>query len=164
MKMIPLTQGKVALVDDGDYESLSKYKWYTHRNAKGKFYAARNINVNGKRKTLRMHVSILGKVDGMMIDHINGSTVDNRRCNLRRCTNAENLRNRGATKSNKSGFKGVTWRNKNNKWHSYIRYNGRAIHLGYFTCLVKAAKAYDEAARRLFGEFANTNFKEECNV
>jgi hypothetical protein len=108
-----------------------------------------------------MHNAILGRVSGKMTDHRNGITLDNQRHNLRHCTNAENSRNRKLHKNNTSGYKGVSWRKKENKWYTNITVNRKNLHIGGFSCLVKAAKAYDEAARKHFGDFAWLNFP--CN-
>ena len=146
-----------ALVDDCNYDELNCFKWHAQEQS-GNLYATRSTRVNGKYKLLYMHTAIMGRVEGKMADHRNGITLDNQRCNLRHCTNAENLRNRGPQKNNTSGYKGVYWSNSSKKWRAYITYNGTNIHLGYFFCLIKAAAAYDKGAIKYHGEFANTNF------
>ena len=93
---------------------------------------------------------------GTIVDHINGNGLDNRLENLRLCSNSENSRNmrRGRGASN---FKGVSWFERDNCWRSYIVMLGRQLHLGYFDSEAEAARAYDIAAAKLFGEFAKLN-------
>lgn len=93
-----------------------------------------------------------------LIDHINGDGLDCRKVNLRPCNHAENMRNRARHKNNKSGYKGVYWREFCGKFAGQITCNGKREHLGYFTDKILAARAYDDAAKRLFGEFARLNF------
>jgi hypothetical protein len=97
----------------------------------------------------------MGEPEGKMIDHIDGDTRDNRRALLRPATNAQNQYNQGIPSHNTSGHKGVTWHRATQKWHAKIRHEGKRLHLGYFTDLEEAAKAYREAALKYHGEFAN---------
>lgn len=153
MKEIELTQGKVAIVDDEDFEYLSQWKWcaaFMTRN----FYAAKSISINGQRKVILMHRFILNPEKNMVVDHINGNTLDNRRENLRICTPRENSRNRKKRTISKNKYKGVA--NSNGKFIARIE-----IHLGTFENEIDAAKAYNEAAKNLFGDFAKLNFIEE---
>ena len=92
------------------------------------------------------------------VDHINGNRSDNRWANLRAATNAENNRNRKPSQGSSSRYLGVTWRRNEKKWAAQIRIEGKQTHLGYFTNERKAAQAYDKAAARYHGEFANLNF------
>jgi len=92
-----------------------------------------------------------------VIDHRNGDGLNNTRDNLRVCNNKQNLRNQKKHKDNKSGYKGVCWLKNANKWHSQIVFNRQRIHLGLFTCPIEAAKAYNTAAVKYFGQFANLN-------
>lgn len=94
------------------------------------------------------------------IDHINHDASDNRIANLRDCTHAENLANSSSTKGSTSRFLGVSWSKKSAKWSAIISPNGKTIALGRFASEIEAAKAYDDAARKHFGEFANLNFPE----
>jgi hypothetical protein len=93
-------------------------------------------------------------------DHINGNGLDNRKCNLRTCSNTNNQRNSKLRADNTSGYKGVSWTKNKNKWIVHIKVEKKQIYLGVYTCLIAAAKAYDRAAKEHFGEYANTNFKE----
>jgi hypothetical protein len=153
MKQIPLTQGNFALVDDDDYMELSKFNWCACRHGNN-LYAYRSA----KGKDIAMHrVVLLTKKP--YIDHINHNGLDNRKQNLRGCTNAQNQMNTFLSRVNTSGFKGVYWNKAHERWVARIRYNAKQIHLGNFTCLIKAAKAYDKAARKYHGHFARTNFE-----
>ncbi len=156
MKKIMLTRYKVAWVDNDDFESLNKWKWYAVR-CRNRLYAVRSIK---NESNMSMHREILGlsKGDGMQADHINGDGLDNRRSNLRTCTSGQNSHNRALSKANVSGLKGVSWDEQCKKWRAYIIYKGRARNLGRYFCIMKAARVYDNAARKLFGEFAWLNF------
>lgn len=147
MKEILLTKGKIAVVDDDDFDFLSQWKWHCARD-----YAARSV----LGRKLFMHHQIVGRPDGMVIDHINGNTFDNRKENLRFCDPANNTRNMRIRKDNTSGYKGV--HKDGGKYRSVIYKESTQIHLGMFDSAIDAAIAYDAAARKIFGEFARTNF------
>ena len=156
MKRIQLSQGKYALVDDADFEVVSKYRWhaYKHRNT---WYAKRNVREHEgiNRKTEFMHKLITGYAQ---TDHENGDGLDNRRANLRDATDQQNRMNmRKSTKPKSSVFKGVHWLRSTGRWHAEIKLNGRKHHLGFFDDEVVAAAAYNQAASELFGEFALLN-------
>ena len=155
MKEIPLTQGKVTLVDDEDFEYLNQWKWYYDNCG----YARRSIHVPDQGAIL-MHRAIVQTPDDMETDHINGNKLDNQRTNLRICTMPQNRRNRRAYANNTSGFKGVVWNMSAKKWEAYIRMNIKRIYLGLFADPAEAARAYDKAATQYYGEFANLNFPE----
>lgn len=152
MKNINVGQDLVAIVDDEDFERISQFDWIA-RKIEGKVYAV---------KMLYLHRVIMNAPAGMVVDHINGDSLDNRRSNLRLCTPAENARNRSKKKNSTSGFKGVSWNNMANKWQAQIMANGKLKALGVFVEKEDAARAYDKAARELHGEFARTNFKLEA--
>ncbi len=158
MKQIPLTQGKFALVDDKDFEWLSRWKWYYLSNQDRGGYARSNIELaEGKWKNISMHHLIMG-MPNEEIDHKNGNGIDNQKHNLRLSTTSQNQANRGKQRNNQSGFKGVTF--DRNKWRVAITLKGRVYYLGKFSNIYEAARAYDKKAIELFGEFAQTNFKE----
>jgi hypothetical protein len=157
MKRISLSQGKHALVDDEDYESVSKYKWCAHITRKKYSYATRNVKVNGKYKTISMHRLIMLCPDNMQIDHINHNGLDNRKKNLRICKPRQNCMNRYKHQSSHRKYKGV-WLHPNiDKWKAGICVNGKLINLGLFKTEKEAAKAYNRAAKKYFGEFAHLN-------
>lgn len=161
MKEIPLTRNLVALVDDGDYEDLMQYTWYAKPSGKfGNFYAYRSVGCYETYKKVIMHRQILPPPAGLFIDHINGWGLDNQRSNLRICTKAENMHNRVLNKNNKSGYKGVCAVKglKDRQWITQIVVAGKKVRVGYYNDLIEAALAYDEAAYKYFGEFANVNF------
>lgn len=141
------------MVDDEDFEYLSQWKWYAAKE-KHTWYAKTNIVRNGKRTTDKMHRLIF---DANEIDHKDGNGLNNQRDNLRACNGTQNNWNMRARKGS-SQYKGVCWNKNANKWKSRIKAYGKETHIGYFDCEVEAAKAYDEMAIAVFGEFANTNF------
>lgn len=153
MKQIPLTKGMVALVDNEDFDNLSKYKWYAHESKKGQFYA--RYDAPGKKRIL-MHRYIMGIEDRkIQVDHINGDKLDNRKENLRVASNRQNSRNHSKLKSNNtSGFRGVCFVKRTGKYVAYVRdTEGKRKHLGSFTDAVSAAIAFDKAAKEIYGEF-----------
>lgn len=153
MKRIPLSQNQNAIVDNKDFEKLSKFKWSAKYDKYTKsFYAVRGVVVNGKSHQVTMHSEIL---NSSMVDHVNHDTLDNRRENLRVCDHSKNAANCKIHKDNRSGFKGVTF--ERNKWRSRIGFAGKMIHLGFFETAKLAANAYNQAAKKYFGEFANLN-------
>lgn len=136
-------------VDKQDKHLLDERTWTI--NTAG--YAVSRIG----GKLLYLHRVILNPVDGQMVDHINHDKLDNRRSNLRICTNRQNTSNQQLRSKNTSGYKGVVWFKDRQKWRAGIKVNYKFKHLGYFDDILEAAKAYDVAARKYFGEFAKLN-------
>ena len=161
MKQIPLTQGKVALVDNEDYDWLNQYKWYAdYRKGIGSFYAVRqSLQKSGKRHQISMAREILGLKykDLRQADHINHVTLDNRRSELRICTRSQNQMNRKLVLKISSKFKGVSWHKLTKKWMAYITKDKKRKYLGLFTLEQDAALAYNEIAKKYFGNFAYLN-------
>ena len=158
MKKIPLTQGKFALVDDADYEFLNQWKWCVSKSScSGKFYAQRRSDKSNGFQVISMHRLLSGAQKKDIVDHINGNPLDNQKSNLRICSIAENSRNAVKPKNNTSGFKGVTWDKDRRRWVAQIKFNRKTINLGRFTCPIEAARTYNSAAIKYFGEFANLN-------
>ena len=158
MKLIPLTQGQITLVDDEDFEELNQFKWHAHRRQKHYTYYARR---GFQGKTISMHRQIMNVPKGQQIDHRNMVGTDNRRCNLRFCTRSQNQMNRRSFKNGSSQFKGVTWHKYGKKWQAQVFFGKKLYYLGYFDSEIEAAKAYDRKAIELFGEFAKLNFVEK---
>lgn len=154
MKRIPLSKGRFATVDDDDYEDLMKYRWYAML-VNRVWYATRGTLTSNGGNFLLMHNEITG-VRG--IDHIDGNGLNNQRSNLRQSTHKQNRGNSQRNINNTSGFKGVSWHKRDKVWRAYIRSNDIHIHLGNFDSSVRAACAYDDAAREIHGEFARLNF------
>lgn len=157
MKEIPLTQGKVAIVDDDDFEWLSKWKWYYNQG-----YAVRTEDIPGKQKTVLMHAQIMGTPKGMQTDHRDMNTLNNCKANLRICTFSENKFNCNKQSNNTSGYKGVTWDKRNKKWYAQIEFQKKNIGIGHFDNPQEAAKMYDKFAKQYHGDFAKTNFEEDA--
>jgi len=156
IRYIPLTRGLHAIVDAEDYEWLNQYKWYAQpAPRKGTFYARRNC----RGGAVLMHRMIMRPPKGKVVDHINGNGMDNRRCNLRICTPAENSRNAPKRLGTRSRFIGVY--PCGDKWVSYITYNKEQIYVGIFDDEVEAANARDLLARKLHGPYARLNFPPE---
>jgi hypothetical protein len=153
MKRIPLTRGLFALVDNTNYEWLSRWEWCAHPNGAENFYAMRSVYFPIK-KSIWMHKEVFG--GDQLVDHKNRDTLDNRRDNLRAATHSQNRANSKRRSNNTSGYQGVS-RHKL-KWKAEIVMNQKFIYLGLFENLKDAALAYDDAALKHFGEFANTNF------
>lgn len=157
MKEIKLTQGQVALVDDEGYEWLNSFKWYTGR-CSHLLYAVRNISINGKQTTQRMHQLIMGDNPSKLdIDHRDGNGLNNQKSNLRFCTHQENQMNVRSHKDGSSKHRGVCWYKPSGKWIAQIQLNGKVIYLGLFDDEEDAARTYNTAAVKHFGEFAKPN-------
>jgi len=156
MKKIKLTQNKIAIVDNFDYEELSRYKWCAHRDGNN-YYVIRGIynSITKRTNIIYMHNQIIGFKG---IDHINGNGLDNRRCNLRTATRSQNAANcRKHNRNASSKFKGVRWCNWVNQWMVRISKNYKSIFIGYFKSEKEAAKAYNEKAKEFFGKYARLN-------
>lgn len=151
------------LYDDEDHGLVSKYKWHVS----GGYVVAWSKQIRGERRQVAMHRVILGITDSsIFVDHKNHITTDNRRINIRACTQTENRRNTLPKKSKLCRFVGVCCIKRFGKsgqvWTYFvatIRMHGKSKHIGYFKSEDAAARAYDAAAKQLFGEFANPNFK-----
>ncbi len=159
MKKIELTQNQFAIVDDGDYEWLSQFKWCASWSKGTKsYYAVRKIPLQDGRRTIeQMHRRIMGLRygDKNHVDHINGDTLDNRKENLRICTHKENSRNRkGLYSNNTSGVSGVYWNKRDQKWYAQAYNNdGKRKHLGYFNNKLDAEMVVLEYKFKNYGEY-----------
>lgn len=160
-KEMHLPCGHVVIVDAADYEWLSQWKWHALNNHGRGRYAIRGEKAeDGKQVTVYMHRLIMSAGKGILVDHINGDGLDNRRINLRLATRHENMRNQHNQRSN-SGYRGVSWHRTRKKWGARIRYANKLWHLGWFDDPKEAALAYNKAALEYFGEFASPNKVEE---
>lgn len=159
---VSLTCGRWALIDEADYELVSGFTWWFNpvptKDNPSNGYARACVRVDGKTKRMYMH-SLLTGLKG--VDHRDRNPLNNRRANLRSCTQSQNLCNRPLPEANKSGFRGVSWYKRDACWRATVKVSRRQIHLGYFVDLAEAARAYDRAAIAHHGEFAVLNFPQE---
>lgn len=153
MKKIKLTHNQYAIVDNIDFQKLGFYKWGAKWNTPTKsYYAVRTVYEGGKRD-VRMHREIMQVPKGLIVDHINHDTLDNRRSNLRICTYSQNNFNIRLRKDNSSGLRGVS--KMGDRWFAQIQHQGKKFHIGTFGSKEEASKAYQKRARELFKEFAS---------
>ena len=159
MKKIPLTQGKFALVSDKDYEYLNQWKWQTLKCHSSICYAVRTffLKIERKHKTIYMHRVIAERMNIKNPDHKDTDGLNNQRSNLREATYSQQSMNRNLRSDNKSVYKGVYWRKDTKKWRACITVYTKRINLGCFDAIKDAAKAYNKAAIKYFGEFAVLN-------
>jgi AP2 domain len=149
-KTVQLTQNQTTVVDDDDFESVSQVSWRAVW-IRDRFYAAATID----GKTVYLHSWLTGYEK---TDHHNRDSLDNTRVNLRLANDIENQGNRGPNKNNTSGYKGVVFDKSRGNWRAKMA--GRTVG-GRFNSPEDAAHAYDEAAQKHFGEFAQLNFPED---
>ena len=156
MKKIALTQGFVALIDDEDFELVSRHRWHAdkdHRN----IYAITTVRkTDGRRTTIMMHRLIMGMMVGIAVDHIDGNGLNNSKANLRIATTSENAMNRRPRKDSISGLKGVSWCKARRSWQASIAVDKKRIHLGFYYTAIDAHAAYCAASVRYHGEFGRT--------
>lgn len=149
---VPLKQGAVTLIDEADLPLISGARWHAYHNGNGLTTYAKSYSMG------LMHRAILQPPSHLEVDHINGNGLDNRRSNLRLATKAQNQANRRPSRTNTSGFKGVSPHAQVRKWKAEIRVAGVRHYLGLFNSPEEAAQAYDCAAFQHFGEYARLNF------
>lgn len=163
MKMIELTKGQVALVDDEDFDFLNQWKWIASKDC-NTYYAqrcgSRKLN-NGKQKTIKMHRLILGLTDGKIkIDHIDRNGLNNQRSNLRKANDAQSAQNRGAYNGAFSKYKGVMYDNGKfgiKRWIAKFTKNNKCVYVGRFHTEIEAAIAYNKKVLEMNGQFAFIN-------
>lgn len=157
MKKIKLNNDQFAIIDDQDFKLVNQFKW-TYRKPG---YAHKHIPKTYS-DTISMHRLIMNAPKGKEVDHINGDKLDNRKSNLRFCTRKQNGKNKGFSKNNTSGFKGVYWHRTKYKnkisgyWAARIACEGKK-YVKYFKNKLEAAHAYNELAKKYHGEFALLN-------
>ncbi|HEY5504896.1 MAG TPA: AP2 domain-containing protein [Sedimentisphaerales bacterium] len=156
-RKIDLGEGQFTIVEPRDYYSIRHLKWFVHGNGSN-LYAARSALTSDLRsRIIFLHRQLMLPPAGLVVDHRNCDSLDNRRANLRVVTQAVNMRNRRKRKNTSSRFIGVWFDKKRNKWTVQIRYNGQKLWLGRFDDETAAARAYDAAAKKYFGEIARLN-------
>jgi hypothetical protein len=160
MKLIPLTQGMSAKVDDEDFDRINKLKWYVQKRPNS-YYAKREVMINGVTKVFMLHNFIMNPPIGLLVDHRDFDGLNCQKSNLRICTRSQNNAYRHASKSGTSKYLGVSIRDGWNKKRivAAIRKNKKTISLGDFKTEKEAALAYNNAALIHHGEYANLNFK-----
>ncbi len=158
MKQIPLVPRKIwkptlyALIDDSDYDFLSKFDWWPNK-CSNKIYAATWLN----GKNIYMHQLLLPCEISLTPDHINGNGLDNQRFNLRLATHSQQMMNRKKRKGCSSDYKGVYWDKRLQLWVARLKKNKILLEIGHFYFELDAAQAYNRVAKQEFGEFASLN-------
>lgn len=160
LAFVPLTQGREAIIDAIDIPLVENNNWCALVDNRTAYAGSTRIE-DGRRKRILMHAIILPVGNGLLPDHIDGDGLNNRRSNLRPATYAQNQYNKRAAATSSSGYKGVrhaSWARSKNRWRAQIMKDGARIDLGYHATAEDAARAYDDAAFRLFGTYARLNF------
>jgi hypothetical protein len=146
---LDLSMGLVALIDEADAHLVAVCSWCASYNGRNPIPYVKG-RPGADRRFVRLHRYLMG-FPADQVDHENGDTLDNRRCNLRVATQSQSTANTGIRKDNKTGFKGVTFERG-----LYVA-TCKGVRLGFFTTAIAAAKSYDAAALATFGTFARTN-------
>lgn len=152
ISILTVNTGREILIEESDYNLISEYLWCESKEG-----YARTTSKSNKNKSILMHRLIFGNRSPELIDHINGNKLDNRRCNLRGCSNSQNQMNRQVSKNKSSQYKGVHWASDRGKWRALIQKDKATYRLGDFETEDAAAIAYNEKALQLFGTFARLN-------
>lgn len=158
MKLVKLTRGLVARVDDADWPLVAPYNWHVLRG-RNTNYAVANVVRDGQRSSLLMHRLIIGAGPSQQVDHRDLDGLNNQRGNIRLCTRSQNCSNADRRRRS-TAYKGVSLRE--NRIYARIQVDGKTLTLGRFETVEAAARAYDAAAVRLFGEFARLNFPDRA--
>jgi hypothetical protein len=152
MKQVPLTQGKVALVDDEDYDRVMQYSWHAYKQADKHVWYARTNTPRPNRRTLLLHRFIIDPAPTVLVDHKDFDGLNNQRDNLRAATRQEsNMHRRWGL------YTGVS--RNGNGWQAVVTRDYKPVYLGTFPTAREAALAYDAMALKLHGEYAILNFE-----
>lgn len=162
---VPLTKGKVAKIDRADMLIIGGFRWQAKapdRSDSHSWYANRSWMVSYKKFHVSMHRWIMQPPPGFVVDHINGDGLDNRRSNLRICTQQQNATNHKNLRrsDNRKPYRGIL-RNSNGRWSARVKHMGVFTPQGTYDTPEEAARAYDRGARALHGKFATLNFPDE---
>jgi hypothetical protein len=165
--LVPLSQGGFAIVDFDDYERVKLHNWRASKTSQSTTYAVTDVKEPGRLKSngrhqffqsLHMHRLITSAPSQRYVDHKNLNGLDNRKANLRVCSSSQNQMNKRRSRTKRHGqYKGVYFREKEQKWEARIWVGGRSVALGYFANEADGARAYNAAALKYFGEFARLN-------
>lgn len=156
-KKIFLSNGQFAVVDDEDYEQLSKYRWHAQPRRRTT-YAITTFHMSEKSSSISMHRMIMKPPSKLEVDHIDSNGLNNQRSNLRLATRSQNMRNTRVFKKNQSSrYRGVVRRNRKKPWQVQIRVRGKKIYIGSYATEKEAARAYNKAAQKYHGDFAILN-------
>jgi hypothetical protein len=160
-----MISGYKVLVDDEDVERVSQYNWWVDKSVlrrTGRYYFRRKYNREGNTTVEKLHRFIMGAwyMDGTVLDHKSGNTLDNRKSNLRFCTHTENARNKRMEIRNTSGYKGTLVDKHTGSIYAIVKYEQKNYFLGTYATPIEAALAYDHVSRLLFKDFARPNFPE----
>ena len=162
-RKISLGEGKFTIVEPRDFYQVNRFNWCAKENGP-RTYAVRLVaDSHNRTKIISMHREIMGAPAGMLVDHRNRDTLDNRRENLRLATHSQNQFNKGKTsRKTTSRFIGVFFEKYSGRWVARTTVEGKRIWLGRFDSEIEAARVYDEAAKKYHGEFAQLNFSESA--
>ena len=149
-----MKNGASFIFDIEDMEVVQSHTWSVARG---------HVRTTIDGRSVYLHQLLLGRSRDREIDHINGDKMDNRRCNLRPVTHAQNNQNKGLRRDSTTGYKGVCFDKRSGKYLAYINANGKRTYLGLFDDKLSAAYAYDTAALQLHGEYARPNLMKEEN-
>ncbi len=152
LAFITLSKGFVATIDAEDVELVAQFHW-SAKLARNTVYGQRADWSSGALRLVRLHREIMQPPDGMLVDHVSGDGLDNRRANMRIVTAAQNARNQRLKCTSTSGLKGVSFRSDTGRWRACIVLDGKQHALGCFDTKDEAAAAYASASGRLQGEF-----------
>lgn len=158
---VPLSRGIIALADANDLPALSQFRWHAAKGTNSIYAGAcgghRSKAAIGRRH-FKMHALLLDFPQ--IVDHVSGFTLDNRRANIRACTSQQNACNARKSIGKTSRYKGVSWHRRSQRWQVYVSRHHRPVYVTSSKCETAAARAYDAAARDLYGPYARLNFQE----